>query len=199
MPTSFGNVTIMWKEIAIIFVFLFLVRFIFDIYMIQQYNTIVKKFYANKLTDVKKTKKLQKICNVFSSALWNQKTCLMYNNICCILASVALLNNNDNEFLFELNKIKREQKYELKSFVLALYFLSKSNLSIAQSHYEKYLICEHENDNINIVLSKFFSSQNYAKIDEDFLGAIESFKNPAIKKLLSDCTENGSVGSSDDD
>ena len=187
MPDSFENVTIMWKEIVIIFAFLFLVRFMFDVYMLKQYNAIVKDFYANKSV-YGKIKKLQKICNIFSSALWNQKTCLMYNNLCCILASIALLNNNESEFLLELNNVKREEKYELKSFILALYFLSKNNQSMAQSNYEKYLICKHENNNINIVLSKLFSSQNYSKNDETFLNAIASFKNPAIKKLLSEYT-----------
>lgn len=179
-----GTFNVMWKEILIIFIVVFLIRAFLDVYMIINYNKVMRKFYLGYFEDIEvNIKRFISLCDVFSLAPWNKKTCFMYNNLCIVLASVALLNNNDTKFLFELNKIKREHSYELKSFMLTLYYYSKNDIIKAKQFYENHSKIKKNDENLSIVLNNLFS---YELFNDNGLyeSLIKSLNNQAIIKML---------------
>ena len=164
MFTNEYSFHIMWKEIFWFWIAVFIVRIIIEIYLINRYNYIIKRFYAYDFVDLKTlTKRMQNLCNLFSKQKLNKRICLMYNNICCVLASIAILENQEEVFFRELNLIKREEKYEMKSFMLSLFYLSKKDKLRAHSCYENYLLCEFENENIKVIMEYFFDFENYKR------------------------------------
>lgn len=195
MFTSENSFQIMWKEIFFFWTVAFIVRIVIEIYLIYRYNYIIRRFYSNDFADLKiLIKRIKNIYDLFSKQKLSKRTCLMYNNICCVLASIAFLENQDEVFFRELNLIKREEKYEMKSFMLALFYLSKKDKLRAQSYYENYLLCEFENENIKVVMEYFFNFEHYKKNNTSFEVACKSFKNPAVLKLLENAI--GSTGQS---
>ena len=59
------NVQIMWKEIAIILLIVYITRFAIDIYIKTIYNKIYNQFYSYTWNGLEeKIKKHQKICNI---------------------------------------------------------------------------------------------------------------------------------------
>ena len=182
---SVSPVTIMWKEILIIFTVLFFVRVLIDVYMLKQHQYILNEFYlGNYAKIISKAEKLRKVCDIFSAAPYNKKTCLMYNNLCCVLASIGLLYDKESVFLDNLYRIKREETYELKSFLMALYFFKRDS-SKARTCYDSYLQCKHENANVSIIMKKLFTISEDISM-EQYTQAKQSFNNPVIMKMLED-------------
>lgn len=182
---SVSPVTIMWKEILIIFTVLFFVRVLIDVYMLKQHQYILNEFYlGNYAKIISKAEKLRKVCDVFSAAPYNKKTCLMYNNLCCVLASIGLIYDKESVFLENLYRVKREETYEMKSFLLALFFFKRDS-SKARECYDSYLHCKNENDNIGIIMKKLFTFSKDIS-EEQYTQAKQSFNSPVIIKMLED-------------
>lgn len=182
---SVAPVTIMWKEIFIFFVGVLVIRGLIDVYMIKGHQYILKEFYLGNYDKiVKKTEKLRKVNDVFSAGPYNKNICLIYNNLCCVLASIGLISNRENVFLENLYRVKREETYEMKSFLLALYFFKK-DVSKAKEWYDNYLQCKHENANVSIIMKKLFAISEDIS-EEQYIEAKKSFNNLAIIKLLAD-------------
>lgn len=181
------NIQIMWKEIAIIFVVVFLIRIACDIYLFVSHKQVAKSFFAQNFSGLKqKTMTVKKMCRFFSSGAGHKTIVLMYNDCCCILASIALLEGNEEQFLIHLSGIMKEESYEAKSFMLALYHLSKGNSDVAAKHYEHYLSCNHENPHMQTIMTHLFVPTDTTNESETIRMAAAQLKNHAIVKLLND-------------
>lgn len=185
MKYNSTNTQIMWKEIAIILLVMYIARFVIDIYIKTVYNKINNDFYLNKWDGLEeKIRKHLKICNIFSIGPFNQKVCLMYNGLCIALASMALLNDEE-AFVNRLWIIKREEAFEMKPFMLALYYLSKQDEVASMKYYNTYLRCNHQNEYIKVIMEYLFDKKK-THPKEDIANAVKTFQNPAIIKLLED-------------
>lgn len=185
MNTDTVNIQIMWKEIAIIFVVVFLIRIACDIYLFVGHKQVAKSFFAQDFSRLeRKTMTVQKMCRFFSFGARHKKIMLMHNDCCCILASMALLQGNEEQFLIHLSGIMKEENYETKSFMLSLYHLSKGNSDIATKYYEHYLSCYHENPHMQTIMTHLFMPTDAPNESETIRVAASQFKNHAIKQLL---------------
>ena len=179
------EVQIMWKEIAVGLLVLYVIRLLIDLYIKTVYKQITYLFYSHNWSGLDvKIRKHQRICDVFSSGPWNKKVCLMYNGLCVALASMALINNNEVDFLNQLHYIKNEYNFEIKHFMLALYYCSKHDEIASKRNYNAYLQCNREDENIRVILDYLFPDKSNLRSMEDVSGAIKTFHNPAIVKLL---------------
>ena len=185
MNIEYTNVQIMWQEILFIFIFIYIVRYLTDVYIIVVYKNIYNKFYANNWFGLEnKARKHKKICSVFARGPFNKKIRLIYNGLCLLLSSIALIEKNESVFLVELDSIRKEEEFELKPFILALYFRSTNDLRTAVKFYYKYSKCIHQDKNIEKIMNYLFSNHGDKKIDSEIKIAIKSFQNPAIIKLF---------------
>lgn len=188
MSMAGASIKIMWKEIAVILIIVYIARCIIDIYIVSEYNKICNEFYSftwDKLEN--KIKKHKKICNVFSNGLWNKKVRLIYNGLCVALSSMSLLRGDDLEFISRLSDVKDEINFDIKPFMLALYYHSKNDEAASQEHYNKFMKCNSHSEDTKVIMEELFLEQMPQKSAE-LNNAIKSFRNPAIIKLLQ---ENG--------
>ena len=189
------EVQIMWKEIAIVLLVLYVVRVLIDLYIKAVYKRIHNLFYSHAWSGLEdKIRKHQRICVVFSSGPWNKNVCQMYNGLCIALGSMALVNNNEVDFLNQLHNIKNEENFEIKHFILALYYRSKHDDIAAKRNYNAYLRCNRKNENIRAIMDYLFLENSSIQSKVDISGVIKTFQNPAIIKLLMD---NGITGQGD--
>ncbi len=181
------EVQIMWKEIAVGLLVLYVIRFLIDLYIKTKYKQINNLFYSHDWNGLDvKIRKHQRICDVFSNGPWNKNVCLMYNGLCVALASMALINNNEVDFLNQLHYIKNEDNFEIKHFILALYYCSKHDEIASKRNYNAYLRCNRKDENIRVIMDYLFSETSSIQSKEDICGAVKTFQNPAIIKLLRD-------------
>ena len=117
-------VQIMWKEIIVGFMLLFIFRWLLNVYMINTYNKMARLFgKTNNVETLKKRmKKHRKLCDFFSIGPWNQEIYAIYNGLCWMLASLELLEGREDQFLQYVNSIKKGKEYEIKPFAFALYY-----------------------------------------------------------------------------
>ncbi len=175
----------MWKEIAVILLVLYVTRLAIDMYIRKVYNKICNQFYSNTWDGLKeKIHKHRKLCDAFSNGPWNKNVRQMYNGLCVALASIALVNNDEVAFVNQLHEVKNEDDFEMKSFMLALYYHSAHDEVESKKCYNAYLKCNHENKNIKVIMEHLFSEKNNTQSSDDINTASETFKNPAIIKLL---------------
>lgn len=181
------HVQIMWKEIAIIFLLIFLLRCMTDVYIITIYKRINSSFYLGEWDGLEeKILRHRKICNVFSDGPFNKNIRVRYNGLCMALASMRLMQGDEADFLQQLNYVKKEEEYEMKAFILALYYRSKEQHEEAEKQYHKFSKCNSQSQNLKIVLDVLFEKQKEIQKDEAYRDAIRSFQNPAILKLFKD-------------
>ena len=184
-----GKTTIMWKEIALFFLCLYLIRFALDLYMIKRFQKIAAAFKnpTAELSSVKdKALRHRKLCDWFSSGPWNKGICSIYNGLCCIAASIELLEGNETAFLLHMNETKRDQLYSPKFFMLAIYHRTKGNHTLAMQYRQAYAKATPENKQYETILSYLFEGiGDISLVRQAAQGVIN---NPAIIKLLE---ENG--------
>lgn len=179
-----GVTQVMWKEIVIGLIILYMLRNVLDFYIIKQYQKIVEQYGKVNVEAIKdKSVKHLKLCNRFSVGPWNKQIYLAYNGLCWLLASIYLIEKNEHEFLSYLNMIKKENEFEMKSFVLSLYYRSKKDVEQAKHYYDLYLKSKHSDNDVAIIMNGIFGEN--AK-DERFNETAKSFNNPAIVKLFKD-------------
>lgn len=187
MNLSSCVVQIMWKDIFIILGVVFGINLLIGIYMLFACKRIFNDFYSGNIKGLKnRAIKLRRLYNFYSAVPYSKNMCLIYNHLCLLISSMALLEGEETEFLKQLSVVKQAINYEWKPFVLALYYRSKNDIEIATKYYQKYLNCNHKDDNIKIILDGLFVNQEYSGSDASFLKVKRSFKNPAIIKLLKD-------------
>lgn len=123
-----GTVQIMWKEIGIGLLGLYILRNILDVYMVKKYKKIVSLFGKIETNQLKaKAEKHLKLCDFFSIGPWNKQIYFIYNGLCWLLSSISLIENNDRRFLEYLEMVKKEKEFEIKPFALFLYYRSKDD------------------------------------------------------------------------
>lgn len=182
---SGSNVQIMWKEIAIILIILYLIRCLTDLYIIKEYKKILNSFFADEWRGLEqKIEKHQKLCNIFSNGPFNKKIRFIYNTLCVVLASIKYIDGNEPEFLYHLKRIKKENEFEMKSFVLALYFHSKGRMSEAEESYHYFLKCNSENQEAKDILVYLFYPDQRKDLEVACVKAKQAFRNPAIIELF---------------
>lgn len=181
---NIGMVQIMWKGIAIGFLVLYAFRNILDIYMVKTYEKMVMQYGQIDVDTLKsKAEKHLKLCDFFSVGPWNKQIYLTYNEICWLLASLSLIEDNEYEFLEYLDKIKKEHEFEMKSFVLALYYRSKKDVDRANHYYNLYLASKHVDNDIAIIMEGIWGKKEKTEL---FAESIKRFKNPALEKLFNE-------------
>ena len=78
-----GTVQIMWKEIIVGFIILYLLRIVLDVYMIKKYEKLLKLFGVIEMDTLKlEAEKHLKLCNFFSVGPWNKAIYWTYNGLC---------------------------------------------------------------------------------------------------------------------
>lgn len=176
-----GEVQIMWKEIGIGLLILYIFRIVLDIYIIEKYKRLVNMCKTVELDIVRlKAYKHLRLCDVFSVGPWNKKIYLIYNGLCWLLATISMVEDNESDFLMYLNKVKKEKEFEMKSFVLSLYFRSK-NINLAKYYYDLYLTSKHIDSDIAIIMDVIWNEKEKT---EAFNVSVKKFENPALKKIF---------------
>lgn len=181
---NIGTVQIMWKEIGIGFIVLYVLRKLLDVYMIKKYEKLLTLFGVIEMDTLKlKAEEHLKLCDFFSVGPWNKSIYWTYNGLCWLLATISFVENNENDFLAYLGKIKKEQEFEMKSFALSLYYRSKGDITQAKRYYNVYLTSKHVNNDIAVVMNSIW----HEKKDPELLTeSINRFENPALKKLFTE-------------
>lgn len=179
-------VNIMWKEIGAILIIVYMGRIFINMYIKNGYNRINKKFYTNNWNGLEEEiERYKKICKVFSNGPWNKNMRLIYNGLCVASASISLIRHNEVGFVECLNEVKKEVDFEMKPFLLALYYRYKQQDDVAKKYYNKYLICNHVDEDIKVIMEYLFCQGQQRDVSE--IGCtIKKFQNPAILKLLVD-------------
>ena len=180
-----ATVQIMWKEIFFIFVAIYVLRIITELYIVKKFKKLHKEFLSNNWDGLdEKMLKHRNLCNVFSDGPFNKPIRALHNNLCLGIASMALVNGNGIEFLQQMEYVKKEQEYELKAFVLSLYYRWRNNEEEAINYYNAFRECDSQNEELAIIMDKIFGESNNIQKDERYLNALKNFKNPAIIMLL---------------
>lgn len=172
------------KDFWIVVLIGYLLRSLWHCYLILSYKKMLKCFImCDHDKSLALAQKLQR--QMYPSAFPNKKRFLpFYNNVCQILASLALLNQDDTQFLLQLDKVQEKDTYPLKSFTLALYFRSKGQFETAKVQYTEFLSCSGIESHMRTVMDFLFAAEE-STVGEDILQhAVKQFKNPAIILLL---------------
>ena len=178
------TVKIGWKFIIIGSAVLFLWIVFIDVSMLVKHNSTTKKYYSGNFKGLtKELKRLQSVSDIFSINPRNKNREMIFNTTCIFLASIALLNGDENGFLLELNKVKSEKRCEIKPFMLSLFYKSKNNIQSAEMYYQVFKDCEHSNESMCVIMNYLFDREDTTTI-EAFANAVSALRNPAIIQLL---------------
>ena len=92
---NIGTVQIMWKEIGIGFIVLYVLRKLLDVYMIKKYEKLLTLFGVIEMDTLKlKAEEHLKLCDFFSVGPWNKSIYWTYNGLCWLLATISFVENN---------------------------------------------------------------------------------------------------------
>lgn len=179
-----NTVQIMWKEIGIGLILLYLLRVVLDLYMLNKYKKLVA-LHGTISAEAFQTRaqKHLKLCGFFAVGPWNKQIYAAYNGICWLLAMDALQEGLEEVFLTWLSKVRKEEEFEAKAFTLSLYFRAKRQEKIAGQYYEMYLKSKHSDQNISVIMCGLFEGTEPIESIQKAAGAL---KNPAVIKLLKD-------------
>ena len=94
----------------------------------------------------------------------------------CELAELWIKEGEDDEydFLAYLGKVKNEQEFEMKSFVLALYYRSKKDFNQARHYYDVYLTSKHVNNDIGVIMDSVWSGKAKSELVAE---SVKKFEN----------------------
>ena len=182
-----GVTTFLWKETLIVIILICAIFIFLGIFTVRAFNKVIERYYPNNLFSAENTlNRIRSLSGFLSLGVRNDKMCLVYNHTCYLIASIELLRGNERDFLRELDGIKKENSFEIKSFMLSLYYRSKHDFEKSKLFYDKYLMCNHHEKDMQIVLSCVFDDLDDLKNNIIFKDAVKGFKNPAIIKLFQD-------------
>ena len=183
-----GTVQIMWMEILILFAALYGLRVLMDLYIVRTYRKLFA-MHGTVPAEVfrEKAQRHIRLSGIFAVGPWNQRIYKVYNGLCWMLASDHLTQNEEDAFLFWLSRIRKEETFELKAFILALYYRAKHSDDAAHHFYGQYLRCRHEDQNVSVIMHGIFDGADHTQ-EAAFAQAVKAFRNPAVIRLLD---ENG--------
>ena len=153
----------------------------------KKYNAIVREFEVGHYESMEK--QLVRIWQLWKivSIIPGYKTArLIYNHCCYILASLALMEGEEQKFLKILKSMKSIKGFapELQGFMLAVYYFSKKNIHMAEKYYKSYLLSFKNDSDIQIIMNKLFSERGNLISEGELLQAVNNFKSPVIAKML---------------
>ena len=179
-----GTVQIMWKEIIVGFIILYLLRGVLDVYMIKKYEKLLKLFGVIEMDTLKlEAEKHLKLCNFFSVGPWNKAIYWTYNGLCWLLATISYVEDDEYDFLAYLGKVKNEQEFEMKSFALSLYYRSKGDITQAKRYYNVYLTSKHVNNDIGVIMDSVWNGKAKSELVAE---SVKKFENPVLRKLFAE-------------
>ena len=112
MPYDKPIAKIMWKEILLIFIVLYVVRELAALYLRREHQKAGKQFYTGEWTRLsEKCKKLKWLAGVLAGGPLNPWIRIIYNDLCLIIGSIAYLNGDVDEFLHQIHAAKKEKTY----------------------------------------------------------------------------------------
>ena len=148
---------------------------------VEKIQNKFKSNYWDGLPDM--IEKYKRTAAPFIKGWMNKGTRALYNCMCFYGASIALMEENEEEFLKQLNMIEKEEEYEMKPFILALYYRGRQRQEEAKECYQKFLNCKPQSKDVKIIMDNLFGEEmgNKEPISGEILG---SFRNCAILKLF---------------
>ena len=152
--------------------------------MIKKYEKLLKLFGVIEMDTLKlEAEKHLKLCNFFSVGPWNKAIYWTYNGLCWLLATISYVEDDEYDFLAYLGKVKNEQEFEMKSFVLALYYRSKKDFNQARHYYDVYLPSKHVNNDIGVIMDRVWSGKAKSELVAE---SVKKFENPVLRKLFAE-------------
>ena len=91
--------------------------------------------------------------------------------------------DDEYDFLAYLGKVKNEQEFEMKSFVLALYYRSKKDFNQARHYYDVYLTSKHVNNDIGVIMDSVWNGKAKSELVAE---SVKKFENPVLRKLFAE-------------
>ena len=93
------------------------------------------------------------------------------------------VEDDEYDFLAYLGEVKNEQEFEMKSFVLALYYRSKKDFNQARHYYDVYLTSKHVNNDIGVIMDSVWSGKAKSELVAE---SVKKFENPVLRKLFAE-------------
>ena len=178
-----GKFDFLWGLVPLLLLGVLAVQLI-RFYRSYVYRRVVKDFMAGCHEDLEaRIEPLRKKLGPNRQGKMKKKNAEAYNNLCHILASLALLQGEDDAFLDRISEIEYEETYALRSFTLALYYLGKQQPEIALEHYCDFKACEQKDWSMGVVMDHLFEPE-VEQGEEDLPDALDQFRNPATVYLL---------------
>ncbi len=177
---SDGDIVV--KIVIYSFLVLILLRIIIQFVILLLHNDICRKLESLELHEAKiKVHKIRRMCKIFSRGLFSKQMLFMYNNLSWVLASISFCENHVGEFLGFMDSIMRQEEFELKAFVLALYYLAENKSEEAENWFKQYKKCSCQDGTSEKILKVLFEGEEK---NEAFYKAVESYKSPVIIQLF---------------
>ena len=182
-PTAAGGVLdFLWVLLPVIVLGIAIGQAI-ALYCNRAYRNIIADFFAGQYTDLEqRAAKLRKKIGPNRQGKMRKRNAVAYNNLCHVLASLALFQGDEDTFLDRISEMEYEDEYALRPFTLALYYLSLDQYDVAVEHYYDFNACVQEDDAMRVVMDHFFDAEKVEA--EELYDALGQFKNPMTLHLL---------------
>lgn len=179
-------IEIMWKEILLILLAVFVLRGLLAQYLVVQHRRFVERYYMGKWSGLKNAcEKHKRIAHFIAGGPLNPWGPVIYNDFCLIIASMAYLEGDIDTFLEQLHLSKKTKLHSLTPAFLACYYRSVDDFEKANQHYAEYTLREKKDKNVTVVLEHLFAAQQSVNSStESIVEALNDMKNPALLKLL---------------
>ena len=179
-----NHTTIMWKEILLMWIGIALLVVLLQLLAAFCYRRSILALRNSRLRSERFVRFSRGLCGLFCLNPRNRRFRLMHANLGCALASYALLQKNDSEFLSELSELRYGSEYAFRSFLLAIYFLSRNDSASAQTWVESFFNCSDREHDQEIVLGFLIGRSDVGR--EQAEEASKRFQNPAVKMMLAE-------------
>lgn len=180
--TDPGMVDFLWALLPFILLGLLIGQAV-GLYRNYTYRRIIADFFARRYDKIEaKAILLRKKLGPDRRGRMRKKNVTAYNNLCHVLAALALFRGDDDAFLDRISEMECEGAYALRPFTLALYYLSRGEADVAAGHYCDFNACAQRDEAMQLVMDHFFGPESVER--EELDGALGHFKNPATVYLM---------------
>ena len=182
-PTALeSGMVFLWSLLPVILLGVLIGQLI-ALYRNSLYRRIITDFFERRYTDLEsRAAKLRKKLGPDRRGKMRKKNATAYNNLCHILASLALFRGDEDAFFDRISEVEFEDEYALRPFTLALYHLSKGEQEVAAEHYYDFNACVQQDDAMQTVMDHLFDPEKVEA--DDLYSALDQFKNPTTLYLL---------------
>lgn len=149
------------------------------------YRRIIADFFARRYDKLEsKAARLRKKIGPNRQGKMKKKNATAYNNLCHVLASLALFRGDTDAFLDRISEMEYEDEYALRPFTLALYYLSEGEEDVAREHYYDFNACTQKDESMQLVMDHLFEPEESGVEAEELYESLNQFRNPATVYLL---------------